>query len=65
MVEKNLKTKVKELEGRLNQLEKKTKNQFKLLRRDLDRLLDGTDEKPGIIKQLKILTDIMENKSKK
>lgn len=55
-----LKERVDKLEGRMDNVEKREW----LLINDLNRLLDGTDENPGVIRKLDELIETVKNQNK-
>lgn len=50
--DKKIKERVMKLERKMAAQEKKTKDKFDSMRKDIDRFFDGTEEKPGIFKRL-------------
>ena len=54
------KTRLNTVERELQRLEKKMDTQFELFRKDLDRIFDGTEEQPGVLRKLDRLDEIAE-----
>ncbi len=58
---------MKDIENRINNLEKRLKtlegimhDSFDLLRKDLDRIFDGDDDNPGVLRKLDKLDEIVQ-----